>query len=83
MDESSAKSHINGGHTDTNGSSQACFSSHDTKSINSNQNIDTRNGDYSEAKEKFFTTPQKINRTIIAVLDEDKESVPEEMENDR
>ena len=52
MDYSSTTSHLNGDHAEANGSSQACFSSIDTKSIDSSHSLDIRNGDYIDLKQK-------------------------------
>ena len=80
MDASSTTSCINGGHTDTNEASQACFSSSDKKSIDSNHSTEIRNGDYRNVKENVFTAPSRIHNRIITMGDGMKKLESEEMD---
>jgi len=68
MDAASATICINGGHNEVNRSSQACSTSNDTRSIDSNQSMKIENGDYKYVKENVFQTPPKIHKKIITIL---------------
>ena len=80
MDASSTASCINGGHTDTNVASQACFSSRDKKLIDSNHSTEIRNGDYIDVKENVFTAPSRIHNKIIMMGDGTKKLGSDEMD---
>ena len=80
MDASSTASCINGGHTDTNVASQACFSSRDKKLIDSNHSTEIRNGDYIDVKENVFTAPSRIHNNIIMMGDGTKKLGSDEMD---
>ena len=80
MDASSTASCINGGYTDTNVASQACFSSRDKKLIDSNHSTEIRNGDYIDVKENVFTAPSRIHNKIIMMGDGTKKLGSDEMD---
>ena len=83
MDFSSTTSHLNGDHAEANGSSQACFSSIDTKSIDSSHSLDIKNGDYIDVKQNVFTTPPKLHKKIITITGGTSKAEPEEMDATR
>ena len=70
MDAASATIRINGVHNEANRSSQACSASNDTRSIDSNQSIEIKNGDYTYVKENVFQTPPIIHKKIITITNE-------------
>ena len=70
MDAASETICINGGHKAANRSSLACSTSNDTRSIDSNQSIEIKNGDYTYVKENVFQTPPIIHKKIITITNE-------------
>ena len=83
MDHSATTPYLNGVHAEASGSSQACFTSNDAKSIDSSHSIEIRNGDYIDVKQNVFTTPPKLHKKIITITGENTKVEPEEMDDTR